>query len=97
VRSYGKTNSELSMSDPTGVSWTAKFDGKDYAVKVTSAIDSVALRKVDSRTVELSLKASGAVVRVNTMTISADGKTMTTVSQSKLSGRTATFRPSKSN
>lgn len=95
VTTYDETATELRMSDPTGVSWVAKFDGKDYPVKGTAGVDSVVLRRLGGRTIEVSFKAKGSIVRINTITISADGKTMTTVSQSKLSGRTSTWIATK--
>jgi hypothetical protein len=90
-----ETNNELSVSTPTGSSFTAKFDGNYYAVKGSYGADSVLTKRINDRTIELSFKASGTVVRVNTITISTDGKTMTTVSESKMSGRVSTWVATK--
>jgi len=86
---------ELTMTDPTGWSWTAKFDGKDYPVKGSYGVDSVSLKQIDDRTVEASYKRGGTLVNVDKMTVSADGKTMTTVSDAKLTGRVSTFAATK--
>lgn len=95
VTTYRQTDSELSMLAPTGVSWTAKFDGNDYPVKGTADPQSVALRKVNDRTIELTVKENSTIIWIETLTISADGNTMTTVHQSKLSGRTSTWVSTK--
>jgi hypothetical protein len=88
---YKESAGELSESTPTGSSWTAKYDGEYYPVKGSYHADSVSLKKVKDRTNELSFKAGGNIVRVNTITISSDGRIMTIVSESKLSGRVSTW------
>lgn len=92
---YREDGSELSMSNPTGTSWTAKFDGNYYPVKGSYKVHSVSLRKINDRTIELRFEANGAEVLVNTVTISADGRTMTTVSESKVTGRISTWIAAK--
>lgn len=86
---------ELSMSDPTGESWTAKMDGKDYPVKGSYNTDSVSLKQINDHTIEVSFKRGGKLIGVDKMTVSPDGKTMTTVSESKLTGRVSTFVATK--
>jgi hypothetical protein len=81
---------ELTYSDSTGESWTAKLDGKDYPVKGT-AVDSVSLKKIDDRTIEASYKRGGKLFEVSKMTISPDGKRMTTVTDTKPTGRVSTY------
>jgi GH15 family glucan-1,4-alpha-glucosidase len=83
--------SELSMSTPTGVSYTAKLDGKDYPVKGSYFYNSVSLKRVDDRTIEETDKRDGKVVEVAKMTVSPDGKKMTVVAEDKLTGRTSTY------
>jgi hypothetical protein len=80
----------LTMSQPTGQSYTAKLDGKDYPVKGSYTYNSVSLRRVGDRTIEETDKRDGKVVGVSTMTVASDGKTMTVVSTNKLTGRTTT-------
>jgi hypothetical protein len=87
LATYKDSGGELSESVPTGLSWTAKDDGEYYPVKGSYDADSVSLKRINDRTIELSFKANGTVVRVNTITISSDGKIMTIVSESKASGR----------
>jgi hypothetical protein len=95
VSTYRETNSELSMSTPTGVSWTAKFDGNDYPVKGIPVQQSVALRKINDRTIEVTVKEKGTIIWIETLTLPADGRTMTIVHEGKLSGRTSTWVATK--
>ena len=81
---------ELSASWPIGTNWTARFDGKDYPVKRGYQADSVSLKRVNDRTIEVTYKLHGYLTRVDKLTVSDDGKTMTNVSEDKLTGRTTT-------
>jgi hypothetical protein len=87
---YKSNGDELSMSTPTGESYTANLDGKDYPVKGAYSYNSVSLRRVDARTIEETDKRDGKVIEVDKMTISPDGKKMTIVATGKLTGRTST-------
>jgi hypothetical protein len=86
---------ELSYSDPTGQSYTAKLDGKDYAVKGAYDYNSVSLKRIDDRTIEETDKRDGKIVGVAKMTVSPDGKKMTSVYTDKLTGETGTFTSEK--
>jgi hypothetical protein len=92
---FKETAGGLSMTSPTGVSWKANFDGQYYPIQGNSNADSVSLRKLNDRTIEETFKQSGTIVRVNTITISADGKTMTTVTENKVAGRVSTWVATK--
>jgi hypothetical protein len=92
---YKESDSELNMSNPTGTSWTGRFDGKYYPVRGSYKVHSVSLRKINDRTIKLTFEANGMEVLVNMMTISADGRTMTTVSESKRTGRISTWVATK--
>jgi len=88
---YKSNGDELSMSTPTGESYTAKLDGKEYAVKGAYGYDSVSLKRVDDRTIEETDKRDGKTVTVTKITVSPDGKKMTSVLTSTLTGRTSTY------
>jgi len=88
---YKSGSDGLSMSTPTGVSYTAQVDGKDYPVKGSYAYNSVSLKRVNDHTIEETDKRDGKVVFVLKMTVAADGKKMTTVSTNKQTDRTATY------
>jgi hypothetical protein len=91
-----KTNvDEITMTSPTGESFTAKFDGNDYPVRGSYGWDAVSLKKVNSNTIEETDKRDGTVTDVTTMTVSPNGKTMTAVETSKLTGRVSTYVATK--
>jgi hypothetical protein len=87
VFSYKATADGLTMSDQTGNSYTAKFDGKDYPVKGDPGITSVSLRKIDANAIEETYKRDGKIVTVIQMTVAADGKTLSASVEDKLGGR----------
>lgn len=57
--------------------WTGKFDGKDYPVTGDSNSDTLAYKKVDGRTLELTVKKDGKVTATGRIAVSADGKSRT--------------------
>ncbi len=85
---------QLSMTDPTGDSYTAKFDGSDYPYKSYGA-NSVNLQKADAHTIIETDKRDGKVVGDSKMTVSADGKTITIVSHNPQNDTTSTFVATK--
>jgi len=92
---YKGNGNELTMSTPTGESYTAKLDGKDYPVKGAYGWTSVSLKQINDHTIEETDKRDGTVTDVSKMTVSPDGKTMTVVDNSKLTGRTSTYVATK--
>lgn len=83
------TSDGLSMSSPTGGSYEAKFDGKDYPMKGDRAGGTVSLKKVNDNTIEETYKQDGKPLYVNTMTV--EGKTLRFASKSVKRGTTNTF------
>jgi len=92
---FETTADGLSMSDPIGDSYTAKFDGKDYPYKGDPGITSVSLKKIDANTIEETDKRNGKVTAVVHMTVSADGKTMKFLITDKLRNTTANWTAEK--
>ena len=73
---------------PTHNEWTGKFDGKDYPVTGDSASDSRALKQIDDRTLELTVKKGGKVTMTGKAVVSADGKSRTvTISGTDAAGK----------
>jgi hypothetical protein len=56
---------------------TAADDGKDYPMKGSATVDTVAVTRVDARTVDRKDKKGGAVVATLRVKVSPDGKTIT--------------------
>jgi len=61
----------------TSLEYTAKYDGKDYPVTGSETFDMIALKRINDRTVESTLKKSGKVMTTARRVVSKDGKTMT--------------------
>ena len=63
--------------------WTGKFDGKDYPVTGdTSSGDTRSYKKVNDRTLAITVKKDGKVVTTGHITVSPDGKTRTVTTTS---------------
>ena len=56
--------------------YTAKFDAKDYPADVASSFNTIAMKRIDGRTIERLGKTHGQVVETETYTVSPDGKTL---------------------
>lgn len=91
VFTYKATDDGIAMSSPTGSSYEAKFDGKDYPFKGDPGTTSVVLKKIDANTIEEIDKRDGKVVFTSRMTLNPDGKSMKIIASNKLSGTTDTF------
>lgn len=61
----------------TAFEYTAQYDGKDYPITGMPSADMIALKQVNDRTVEATLKKGGKVVTHGRRVVSADGKTLT--------------------
>ena len=81
----------LSMSTGTGTSWEAKFDGKEYPVKGTYANETVSLKKLGDRSIEVTYKRDSKLYSIEKITVSPDGKKMTSVVDTKQTGRVSTY------
>jgi hypothetical protein len=82
---------EVSMSTPTGESWQAKFGGEESPVKGTYANETVSVKKMGERTIEVTYKRDGKLYSVNKITVSPDGKKVAEVVDNKQTGRISTY------
>jgi hypothetical protein len=97
---YKSTPDGLMMMPSRGVSWDAKFDGKDYPLKAADntpeefkkrlASATISLTKVNERSIDVTRKNDGKIMFVEHMTVSADGKTLTANTENKENGTTTT-------
>jgi hypothetical protein len=62
---------------PAHNEWTGKFDGKDYPVTGDPTSDTRSYKKVDDRTLELTVKKAAKVTATGRIVVAADGKTRT--------------------
>jgi hypothetical protein len=91
LTTYKTNGDELTMTSPTGETYTAKFDGSDYPYRGAHSFDAVELKKINTHSIEEIDKRAGAVVDDSIMTVSANGKTMTVVDTSQPTGRVSTY------
>lgn len=91
VLTFKSSADGLTMTAPTGESYDAKFDGKDYPYKGNANITSVSLKKVNPGTIEETDKRDGKIISVATMTLQQGGKSMNVSVDDKLHGTTASF------
>jgi hypothetical protein len=88
---YKTDGDQITMTEPTGESYTAKFDGADYPAKGSVAYNAVSLKRINPNSFEETDKRDGKVVDVSTVTVAAGGKSMTIVDTAQPSGRVSTF------
>jgi hypothetical protein len=89
TRSYAESASGMTLSwkkvgadgKESSVSTTYKIDGKDYPVAGSAAFDSISLKRIDSNTVEFTMKTAGTAVGTGSRSVSKDGKLLTTGSK----------------
>ena len=60
------------------VEWDGRFDGNDYIVQGADEYVTYAYRQTGARTYEITAKLDSRVTALATVTISADGRTITT-------------------
>ena len=92
---YKIEGDQITMTQPTGESYTAKLDGTDAPYKGSNSTDTVSVKKIDAHTIEETDKRGGEVTEVDKITVAANGKTMTVVATSKRTDRTSTYVATK--
>jgi len=88
---YKVAGDSLTMTTPTGQSYTAKLDGTEAPYKGDPGTTSVSVKKTGMNTMEETDKRDGKVIAVAHMTLSADGKGMTIAVEDKLHGTSSQF------
>jgi hypothetical protein len=80
-----KINADGTDADgsPTHVEYSAKFDGKDYPVTGLPYADAVSVKRIDTNTIQATLKKAGLVVMTVTSTVSNYGKMRTSIFKGK--------------
>jgi hypothetical protein len=77
------SHGENAEGSPTNIEFTAKYDGKDNPVTGSADFNSIALKRIDARTVESTTKKDGTVMLTSRTAVSHDGKTRTLTSKGK--------------
>jgi hypothetical protein len=92
---YKVVGDSLTMTTPTGQSYTAKLDGTEAPYKGDPGTTSVSVKKMDKNSMEETDKREGKVISIARMTLAADGKNMTIAVEDKLHGTTMQFTAQK--
>jgi hypothetical protein len=92
---YKTTGDEITMTNGTGQTYTAKMDGTEAPMKGDPGITSVSVRRTGKNSFEETDKRDGKVIGVFAATISPDGKTLTGVYEDKQRGTSAKFTATK--
>jgi len=67
---------------PHHITWTGKYDGKDYPVTGDSTTDMRSYTKVNAHTLSLTSRKAGKVVNTIRVVVSTDGKSRTVTTTS---------------
>jgi hypothetical protein len=92
---YKVSGDELTMTSPTGQTFTAKMDGTEAPMKGDPGISTVSVRKLGRNTIEQTNKRDGKVIDIVKATVSADGKSMTMADEDKLHGTSMKYSAMK--
>src|SRR5665213_1312124 len=88
---YKTDGDMLTMTSPTGQSFSAKMDGKFVTYNGDPGVLSVAIRRIDRHTFVETDRNGAKTVSVNRMTVAADGATMQMLIHDTLHGATMTL------
>ena len=83
---YKVSGDELTMTNPTGQSYTAKLNGTEAPYKGDPGTTSVSVKMTGKDTLEETDKRGDKVISVMKMTLEPDGKTAKIVFEDKLRG-----------
>ena len=95
VWSYKVVGDEITMTNPTGQSYTAKLNGPDAPMKGDPGTTSVSLKSMGKNMLEETDKRDGKVIGIFRMTVAADGKTAKASYEDALQHRTTNFSAAK--
>jgi hypothetical protein len=88
---YKVSGDELTMTTPTGQSYTAKLDGTEAPYQGDPGTTSLSLKMSGKDTLEETDKRGDKVISVSTMMMGADGKTATIMVKDMLHGTSSQF------
>lgn len=88
---YKVNGDELTMTTPTGQSYTAKLDGTEAPYKGDPGTSGVSVKMSGKDTLEETDKRGDKVLSVSKMTLNPDGKTAKIMVEDKLHGTTSQF------
>lgn len=95
VFTYKVDGNSITMSNPTGQTYTAKMDGSDTPMMGDPGTTSVSVKMLDKDSLEETDKRDGKVIGVFKFAVVGDGKTAKASFEDKLQNRTTDFEATK--
>lgn len=92
---YKITGDEITMTNPTGQTYTAKLDGTEAPMKGDPGTTSVQVKLIGKNTLEETDKRDGKVLGVFKITVAPDGKTAKASYADTRQNRTTNFDATK--
>jgi hypothetical protein len=92
---YKVSGDEITMTNPTGQSYTAKLNGADAPMKGDPGITTVSVKMIGKNILEETDKRDGKVIGVFRATVRPDGKTIDASYDSREYGRTTKWTMAK--
>lgn len=86
---------EITMTNPTGQSYTAKLDGAEAPMKGDPGVSSVKVKMIDKTTLEETDLRDGKVIGIFKMAVAGDGSVAHASFTDSRSNRTTTFEMTK--
>ncbi len=91
IITYRCTSQGFSAETPLGEKFDAKFDGKFYLIEDDPARTMVAVKRINTNTVEMANQRDGKIVFVVRLEVTPDGKAIHASSESKEDGSIKTW------
>jgi hypothetical protein len=91
VWSYKVTGDEITMTAPTGQTYTAKLNGPEAPMKGDPGVTTVSVKTMGKNTLIETDKRDGKEISVFKLTVAADGKTAKAIAEDKLQNKTTDF------
>jgi hypothetical protein len=91
LTTWSMSGNKLSMSTPTGQSYSAPLDGTDVPFSGDPGQSSVSIKKINDHTIDETDKRDGKVIGSARLTASADGKTIHVAWKDVLHGSSGAF------
>ena len=88
---YKVSGGALTMTNPTGQSYTAKLNGTEAPYNGDPGTTSVSVKQTGKNTIEETDKRDGKVIGVTRSTVASDGKSMTVAWTDELHGTNGQF------
>jgi hypothetical protein len=95
IWTYKVSGDELTMTTPTGQSYTAKLNGAQAPMKGDPGTTSVSVKMMGKNTLEETDYRDGKAISVAKMVVAPDGKTMKLMVDDKLRGTKSEFTAMK--